>query len=502
MPQSWNKDLERQCPQSEGEYDVFHTPLARNDTMLEYIKAPEWSGREGQDRPGDEVSTRQHASSHPSERIAIDVSCKLDKEGHKKKGDRDSKKNNPSDQLPRSVRVVKELRRITLHFTPSWFSVNMGTGISSILLHQLPFQFRGLGIISNVIFGLNVLLFLLFCAISIARYTVWPTMGPTMLFHPTQSLFLGTFAMGFATIVNMCALSASPAWGPQFAIFTWVLWWIDAAFSIVICIGLPFLQFTRHEQTLDKVTGVWFLPVVSTIVAAASGGIVAEVLPPAHARLTLVVSWILWGTGFPLAILLMALYFHRLAVFKIPPASVIVSAFLPLGPCGQGSFGILQISYALKGIVRKSGQALVAGESGEDAMQFADAIYAASIPVALVIWGLGLVWLVIAVSFLVDLFWVSKLTFNLGWWGFTFPLGVFCTATVQLGKELNSGAFRILGTILSLVEVALWLFIAIKTFIGALSGKLFFSPCLAEQGGEPPEFVAPARKYQYECRGD
>jgi tellurite resistance protein TehA-like permease len=37
----------------------------------------------------------------------------------------------------------------------------MGTGITSILLHELPFQFRGLGIISNVIFGLNVLLFFL-----------------------------------------------------------------------------------------------------------------------------------------------------------------------------------------------------------------------------------------------------------------------------------------------------------------------------------------------------
>lgn len=119
---------------------------------------------------------------------------------------------NNSNDATRSDRARRELRRITLNFTPSWFSVNMGTGISSILLHQLPYQFQGLGIISNVLFGLNVVLFLLFVAISVARYTIWPTMGPTMLFHPTQSLFLGTFAMGFATIVNMCALSAAPAW--------------------------------------------------------------------------------------------------------------------------------------------------------------------------------------------------------------------------------------------------------------------------------------------------
>lgn len=43
---------------------------------------------------------------------------------------------------------------------------SMGTGITSILLHELPYQFRGLGIIANIIFALNVLLFLVFLTIS------------------------------------------------------------------------------------------------------------------------------------------------------------------------------------------------------------------------------------------------------------------------------------------------------------------------------------------------
>jgi len=416
--------------------------------------------------------------------------------------DGNTKEGKQTSNNTRLIRAKREIRRITLHFTPSWFSVNMGTGISSILLHQLPYQFNGLGIISNVIFGLNVFLFILFFAVSLARYTVWPNMFWTMLFHPTQSLFLGTFAMGFATIVNMCALSAAPAFGHKFAIFTWVLWWIDAVISIFICIGCPFLQFTRHEQSHDKVTGVWFLPVVSTIVAAASGGIVAEILPPAHARLTLIVSWILWGTGFSLAILLMAMYYGRLAIYKIPPATLIVSAFLPLGPCGQGAFGLLQLSSVLYKMSKETGQALgsLSTASASEAQAMATAIYAVTVPIALVIWGLGLVWLVLAIAFLIDLALVQQLSFNLGWWGFTFPLGVFCTATTQLAKELDSGGFRILGTILSLIEVILWLYIAIKTTIGALSGKLFFSPCLAEQGGEPPQFVKPARKYAYNAR--
>jgi len=43
----------------------------------------------------------------------------------------------------------------------------MGTGITSILLHDLPYQFKGLKIISYIVFGLNVVLFLLFLGLSL-----------------------------------------------------------------------------------------------------------------------------------------------------------------------------------------------------------------------------------------------------------------------------------------------------------------------------------------------
>lgn len=82
-------------------------------------------------------------------------------------------------------------RRIALNFTPSWFSVNMGTGIVSILLHNLPYNGNWLYWISVVIFCLNVLLFALFTTISAIRYTYYRGLFTAMLRHPVQSLFLG-----------------------------------------------------------------------------------------------------------------------------------------------------------------------------------------------------------------------------------------------------------------------------------------------------------------------
>lgn len=51
----------------------------------------------------------------------------------------------------------------------------------------------------------------------------------------------------------------------------------------------------------------------------------------------------------------------------------------------------------------------------------------------------------------------------MGWWGFTFPLGVYAVATVTLGTDLNSHAFKILGTVFSLAVVLLWLFVSVRT---------------------------------------
>lgn len=67
--------------------------------------------------------------------------------------------------------------------------------------------------------------------------------------------------------------------------------------------------------------------------------------------------------------------------------------------------------------------------------------------VALILWGLGLSWLFFAAT---SIFYTRKFPFNIGWWGFTFPLGVFTASTCQLGRELGSRFFLVLGTVSAL----------------------------------------------------
>ena len=103
-------------------------------------------------------------------------------------------------------------------------------------------------------------------------------------------------------------------------------------------------RMTVHGHSIQTMTAAWLLPIVSTIVAAATGSLVAGILPDAeYALLTLLTSYVLWGTGVPLAMVVLVIYFLRLTTSNLPPKAVVVSTFLPLGPLGQGGFGIMQL---------------------------------------------------------------------------------------------------------------------------------------------------------------
>ena len=86
-------------------------------------------------------------------------------------------------------------------------------------------------------------------------------------------------------------------------------------------------------------TALWLIPVVSVVIAASSGGIVAEALKNTQHKLwTLIISYVLWGVGMPLSWMVLVLYFFRLTMHEPVPREVIVSLLLPIGPLGLGGF--------------------------------------------------------------------------------------------------------------------------------------------------------------------
>ncbi len=122
-----------------------------------------------------------------------------------------------------------------------WFSTTMGTGVVSILLISIPYQAHWLYHLSIIFFVLNTILFFSAFTISVLRYTLYPEIWRVMVRDPTNSLFLATIPMGFATLVNMWIYVCVPAWGSWAVKVAWIGWMVDAILSAGITLSMPIL---------------------------------------------------------------------------------------------------------------------------------------------------------------------------------------------------------------------------------------------------------------------
>ena len=174
-----------------------------------------------------------------------------------------------------------------------------------------------------------------------------------------------------------------------------------------------------HEQSIDKLTAVWLLPVVPPIVASGVGGNLCSVIPKAAVSPTLIASYVSWGIGVPFSMSLLVLYIHRLTVYNVflflsfliqlPPSEISVSAFLPIGSLGQGGAAIIQLGVVARNIEFIS-------------PQISQTLHGIGIFAGLIMWSYALLWITLAIATMAARF--PRIPFSMAWWGFTFPLGI------------------------------------------------------------------------------
>ncbi|PAU53484.1 TDT family transporter [Pseudomonas sp. PICF141] len=359
-------------------------------------------------------------------------------------------------------------REAIRHFTPNWFAATMGTGVLSLALAQLPVANPGLHAIAEGLWLFNIVLFVVFTAMYAARWVMFFDEARRIFGHSTVSMFFGTIPMGLATLINGFLLFGLPRWGDGVIHLAEVLWWLDVAMSLACGVLIPYMMFTRQEHSIDQMTAVWLLPVVAAEVAAASGGLLAPHLADAHSQLVvLVTSYVLWAFSLPVAFSILTILLLRMALHKLPHENMAASSWLTLGPIGTGALGMLLLGADAPAIFAANGLPGI----GEIAAGL-------GLVAGITLWGFGLWWMLIAL--LITLRYLrAGIPFNLGWWGFTFPLGVYSLATLNLASALHLTFFSVFGCVLVALLVVMWLIVAKRTVQGAWRGELFVSPCIA-----------------------
>ena len=359
-------------------------------------------------------------------------------------------------------------REVIRQFTPNWFAATMGTGVLALALAQLPLAIPALHAFAEALWLFNIALFLLFTAMYTARWLLFFDEARRIFGHSTVSMFFGTIPMGLATLINGFLVFGLPRWGEGVIHLAEVLWWLDVAMSLACGVLIPYMMFTRQEHSIDQMTAVWLLPVVAAEVAAASGGLLAPHLADAHSQLVvLVTSYVLWAFSLPVAFSILTILLLRMALHKLPHENMAASSWLALGPIGTGALGMLVLGgdapliFAANGLPGigeiAAGLGLVAG---------------------ITLWGFGLWWMLMALLITVR-YLRAGIPFNLGWWGFTFPLGVYSLATLKLASTLSLTFFSVFGCVLVALLAVMWLIVGKRTVLGAWRGELFVSPCIA-----------------------
>ena len=358
-------------------------------------------------------------------------------------------------------------REVIRQFTPNWFAATMGTGVLALALAQLPVHIPGLRAFAEGLWLFNIGLFILFSVLYGARWVLYFDEARRIFGHSTVSMFFGTIPMGLATIINGFLVFGVPRWGSDMVHVAEVLWWIDVAMALGCGVIIPYLMFTRQDHSIDQMTAVWLLPVVAAEVAAASGGLLAPYLSDTVTQFhVLITSYVLWAFSVPVAFSILTILILRMALHKLPHESMAASSWLALGPIGTGSLGLLLLGADAPAIFAANGLARI-GEIAEGLGLISGVI----------LWGVGLWWIVIA-SLITIRYFRSGIPFNLGWWGFTFPLGVYSLATLRLGSMLHLTFFDVAGCVLVVALALMWLLVGTRTVQGAYRGELFVSPCI------------------------
>ncbi|KAI7539764.1 hypothetical protein KC331_g9560 [Hortaea werneckii] len=368
-----------------------------------------------------------------------------DVEGNHKRADQDA-----SPGVPRS-----RMSLIIEDFSFIWFTLSMNTGILSILMHQLPYQFYGLGILSTIMFVFNIVLFIIFFILLLLRCIMFPqSLVKTCSTNISELSLMGTLPIAWFTLVAQVGLTVSNAnWGGQaFFIVALVMWWIGTAV---------------HSQRHDDAESSYHHPdaLVGGVICQYSGGVNARLAIP-----IIVSSYMICGLGFFVAILIWAAYFVKLMNSGLPPPPLTPSLFMLVGPAGQTAAALQVLGTAAKtyfGAYDKG--TFLQTQAGE-------MLATLGVMLGLFIMGIGLLFAIFGVYIILETAFKRQHKYTLIWWSTIFPMATVNTSFIEFGNEMDSPTFRTLATILFLLLLIDYILNWIFTIRDIWLGKLLNGP--------------------------
>jgi len=254
-------------------------------------------------------------------------------------------------------------------------------------------------------------------------------------------------------------------------------------------------RMVEQKHTLEKITALWLFPFITLIVASTTGGLLSTALVTnsvTFAVLTALFSLTMLIIGLSLAFMIITIYLVRLVIHGLPEKSLGLSAFVVLGPLGQGGWSLLINGQNLSKLLPLY---------DPSPSNFPDIAAAGQMTFwlcfcgAYILWSMGVCWIIIS-SY--TIFGVLRKEgcppFSITYHGLIFPIAVYALLSVQLGNVLDSAFFHGFGAAWTgqnnshdmvlfesssfpvVVAFILWLSIFARTILAVVDRSIFVAP--------------------------
>lgn len=342
---------------------------------------------------------------------------------------------------------------------PANFAMTMATGIVSIAAQMLGMTMLAVGL-----FYLNILLYVILCALTICRLIFHRKVFLSDLLDHNKgvgffTLVAGTCVLGsqFAVIVHDYSIAM------QFLIGGSILW---ALFIYTIYTGFTIKETKPPLE--GGINGGWLLAVVATQSVSVLSG---RVLPcvTENVEMLLFYSLTMWLCGGMLYIWLIALIFYRYTFFKFLP-----SDFAPPYWINMGAVSITTLG----------GTTLIANAPES---QLLTGLLPFLKGFTLFFWATGTWWIPMLFILGVWRHFFKRYPFKYDplYWGLVFPLGMYTTCTFQLAGVTGLDFLYFIPRYFVYVALAAWVLVFCG-LLSSLSTKFFSNSRLVLSPDHPP----------------
>ncbi|RZL22498.1 MAG: C4-dicarboxylate ABC transporter [Rhodococcus sp. (in: high G+C Gram-positive bacteria)] len=347
------------------------------------------------------------------------------------------------------------------HITPNWFAAAMGTGIVSVAAASLQHEVAALHVVADLFWFLAAAILIALIGAFTAHWITHRDLALAYLRSPAMFPFYGAVAMALVTVGSATGVTGANYLGHSAAVTISITLWVLGT-TLGLCTYVVMMVRLVRDAGMATAMPFWLMPVVPPMVSATTGAAVTTHLTEGAVRTSvLVFCYVMFALALSAALIIATAVARQFADNRARgvdaiPFNAIPSLWIPLGVIGQ--------SIGAANLLADAARHAVAADT-------ADALHTFGLVYGTVVGALGVV-AFIAVTTVTIRALRGGLSFSLGWWSFTFPIGACAVGANAFGIATGSQLILAVAAALLLALIPIWATVAARTVNSIRSGAL------------------------------